>query len=79
MIKYVLKNPFKFGQDEVNEITLNKPSAKDLRDLPVNTSAWLFDHIIKLIVSVSNEPKSKIENFAPADLSGAMEALTPFF
>ena len=77
-IKYSLKKPFQFGAEYISELNISEPKSKHLRKLPVDTKSWTFEHIIDLVVSISNEPTSKIDMLSIQDLNGIMEVVGPF-
>lgn len=77
-IKYKLKEPFQFGDEHVEELDLNEPKTKHLKELPLQTSSWKFSDMITLVSNVSAQPVPKIQELSINDLTGIMEELSPF-
>ena len=76
--KILLSTPIKWGaNDERTEISVQrKLKAKDFKGIPVQNMQ--FDHMLKLVSKITNEPLAFIEELEIEDLMKAIEVLNSF-
>lgn len=70
-----LKYPYKYGQEEITEITLRRPKGKDLRKLP---AAMDTGDILNLAAALSGHAPSVIDEMDAEDVVEVIEAVSDF-
>lgn len=73
-----LENPFKWGDQEVTEIVIPRPTAKHMRGLNIKKLSEETDEMLALLQSLINEPKAYIDEMSFSDVVAAMGVVTDF-
>lgn len=70
-----LKYPFTVGEEQVTELTINRPTAKDLR---TNTASNPMSASFELLCGLANVPMSTIDKMDGGDAIAALEIVGGF-
>lgn len=72
-----LAHPLEFGGEEIRELRIRRPKAKDLKGL--NLENLTGDVVIELLARLTELPAKVIEDLDWEDLGPAMEVVEGFF
>lgn len=75
-IVFKLEKPFQFGSEEVSEIKLHEPTAKDLMSVKLKDAD--FKEMFEFACSCADEPVKKLEKMAASDAIKFVQVVSDF-
>ncbi|MFN4328302.1 MAG: phage tail assembly protein [Limnobacter sp.] len=72
-----LSSPIKLGGDDLHQVTLRAPKAKDLREMPIKQGLTMGD-LFPIAASCADLPVSCIDQLEAADMMKVMEVVSGF-
>jgi hypothetical protein len=70
-----LEEPIQFGSRTIDELTLRKPKAKDMRQFPLNPQ---MGDMLDLASRLAGEPTSIIDELSVQDMTRVVEVIGDF-
>lgn len=77
VIKIALSKPIKLGSDDLHEISLRSPKARELREMPIKQGLVMGD-IYPVAAACADLPVSCIDQLEAADMMKVMEVVSGF-
>ncbi len=69
-VKYTLKHPASFGQEQITELEFRRPKARDLRQLPMGEMK--AGDLLDLAARLAEVPPSLLDELAAEDAMAVM-------
>lgn len=78
-VTYQLKTPVKWGKEEITELTFNRITPRELRDLPIDPRSWTFGHFYEVACQLSGTSSPKLfEKLEIEDMQECIAIISDF-